>query len=162
MDNVLLAVLVFLPVGLAYFLKSNAALGFLALCGGFAVTTLSGSDIEHLVGQTRITSLTSNDIDLLLLLVPLLVTLFVTYRKAGGKNMRYFNLVPAACAGGLLAIVAGPMFSDSLNTNITGLQTWQNLANIQSYIISVGFIFSLLQIWFAGSKLSKDHHKKHK
>jgi hypothetical protein len=43
MSDALLATLILLPAVLAFFLKSNAALGFLALCGGFAAITLSGS-----------------------------------------------------------------------------------------------------------------------
>ena len=53
MDSALLLVLVLLPVGLAYFLKSNGALGFLALCGGFTAMTLSGSDIVQKLEKHR-------------------------------------------------------------------------------------------------------------
>jgi hypothetical protein len=94
MADALLAVLILFPAVLTFLLKSNAALGFLALCGGFAATTLSGSDIDHLVGQTRITSLTSNNVDLALLSVPLLFTLLFTFRSVTSKGSRYFSLLP--------------------------------------------------------------------
>src|SRR5258708_39051484 len=105
MSDGLLAVLILLPAVLTYFLKSNAAVGFLALCGGFEAITLSGSDIQHLVGQTKITSLTSNNVDLALLVIPLLFTLILTFNSASSKGRHYFSIITALCAGGLLAII---------------------------------------------------------
>ncbi|MBX4188501.1 hypothetical protein KW792_00165 [Candidatus Saccharibacteria bacterium] len=162
MTDALLATLILVPLVLTFFLKSNAALGFLALCGGFAAITLSGSDIEHLVGQTKITSLTSNDVDLLLLAVPLLLTLFFTFGSSGGKNQRWLQLLPALCAGGLLAVVAVPMISDLLNTNYNDSQVWKQLQNAQSYVVGVGLLSSLLLVWSNGLRHAKSHRKKHK
>jgi hypothetical protein len=160
MTDALLVILVLLPAVLAFLLKSNAALAFLALCGGFAAITLSGSDIQHLIGQTKITSLTSNNVDLALLLASLLFTLLFTYRSVTSKNGRYFSVVPALCAGGLLAVVAAPMFSDALQTNITDSKFWHDLQNAQSYIVATGLLVSLLLIWAGGFK--HGHSKKHK
>jgi hypothetical protein len=162
MPNALLVVLVLLPAILAYLLKSNAALAFLALCGGFAAIALSGSDIEQLVGKTKITSLTSNNVDLLLLLAPLLLTLVFTFKAASTKQQRLLQLIPALCAGALVAAVAAPMFNQALNTNFSDLQTWKNLQNVQSYSVGIGLIVSLLLIWSSGFIHAKSHSKKHK
>lgn len=159
MSDALLVTLVLLPVALTFLLKSSGAAGFLALCGGFAVIALSGSDIQHLVGKTKITSLTSNDVDLLLLIAPLLMTLLLTFKGAGGKSQRWLQLIPALCAGGLLATVAAPMFNDALNINIADSPFWKDVQNFQSYIVSIGLLASLLLIWSGSSRL---HTKKHK
>jgi hypothetical protein len=159
MSDALLATLILLPAALTFVLKSNAAVGFLALCGGFAAITLSGSDIEHLLGQTKITSLTSNNVDLALLILPLLLTLLFTYKSVPSKGRRYFSMLPALCAGGLLAVVAAPMLSDALQTNLSSSAFWHDLQNIQSYIVGAGLLASLLLIWSGG--LGK-HGKKHK
>lgn len=161
MADALLATLVLLPAVLTLILKSNAAVSFLALCGGFAVITLSGSDIEHLIGKTKITSLTSNDVSLILLIVPLLLTLLLTYKGASGNKQRLLQAIPALCAGSLLAAVAAPMFSDSLNTNLPDSQFWKELQNAQSYIVGAGLLASLLLIWSA-SFINSKPHKKHK
>lgn len=161
MSDALLAVLILLPAVLVFFLKSNAALGFLALCGGFAAITLSGSDIQHLVGQTKITSLTSNDVDLALLLLPLFLTLLLSFRAVGSRNLSLAQLVPALCAGGLLAIVAAPMFNSALNIDITQSPLWKDLQNIESYVVGIGLLSSLLLIWGGGLSHAKPH-KKHK
>lgn len=159
MTDVYLAVLVLLPAILTYLLKSNASAAFLALCGGFSLLTLSGSDIQQLVGKTRITSITSNDIDLALLALPLLLTLLLTYRTASAKGRRYLELVPALCAGGLLAIVAGPMLSSALSTNFSSSHAWKDLQAAQTYIVAAGLAVSLLLFWGG----TRGHHsKKHK
>jgi hypothetical protein len=162
MADALLLVLILLPAALTYFLKSDAALAFLALCGGFAATTLSGSDIQHLVGQTKVTSLTSNNVELTLLAVPLLFTLFFTFKAVSGKARRYLSLIPALCAGGLLAVVAGPMFNDVLNASVTDSQFWSKLKDAQSFIVGVGLLASLLLIWSGGFTHGRSHGKKHK
>lgn len=162
MADILLVILILVPAVLTFFLKSNAAMAFLALCGGFAAITLSGSDIQHLIGQTKITSLTSNNLDLALLVGPLLLTLLFTYKSVVSKNSRIFSVVPALCAGGLLAIVAAPMFSDALQTSITDSSFWNNLKNVQTYIVTGGLLTSLLLIWTGGLGRAKSHSKKHK
>jgi hypothetical protein len=162
MSEALLAVLVFLPAVLTYLLKSNAALSFLALCGGYSVITLSGSDIQHLFGKTKITSLTSNNIDLFLLLAPLLLTLLLTFRAVPSGRMRVIHLIPALCAGGLLAAVAGPMLSSIASSDISHLTAWKDLQNIQSWIVGAGLLSSLLIIWSSGFTSAKSHSKKHK
>ncbi|MBX4201483.1 hypothetical protein KW803_01115 [Candidatus Saccharibacteria bacterium] len=161
MAEALLAVLILFPVAVTFFLKSNAAVAFLALCGGFTAITLSGSDIEQLVGQTKITSLTSNNVDLALLIVPLLLTLIFTYKSASSKNVRWFSLIPAICAGGLLAIVAAPMASDVLNLNVTESELWKKLKDIQPYVVGIGLLASLLLVWTGGFGHGR-HSKKHK
>jgi hypothetical protein len=162
MADALLAVLIFLPAVLTFLLKSNGAQSFLALCGGFAVITLSGSDIEHLFGKTRITSLTSNDVDLILLGVPLLLTLLFTLGSVRLKKQRLLHVLPALCAGALFAAIAAPMFSDTLNIKLANSSAWRNLQDAQSYIVSAGLLFSLLLIWSARFMPAKPHGKKHK
>lgn len=157
MVEALLAVLILLPPLLVYLLKSSGSAGFLALCGGFAVVTLSGSDIEHLVGKTRITSLTSNDVDLILLGAPLLLTLLLTYKSVHAKRRRLLQIVPALAAGGLLAVIAAPMFNSALNTDITQVSFWKGLQNVQTYIVGIGLLTSLLLLWFPGPAHSKKH-----
>jgi hypothetical protein len=161
MPEVLLAVFVFLPAVLTFLLRSNAALAFLALCGGFSVITLSGSDIQQLFGKTKITSLTSNDVDLILLLVPLILMLLFTFRAVAAGKLRIAHLIPALCAGALLATIAGPMLSDVVNSDISKVDVWKDLQNIQSWVVGIGLLASLLLIWTSGFSHAKSH-KKHK
>ena len=160
MDSALIVVLILLPAALAYFLRSNGALGFLALCGGYTAMTLSGSDIEQLVGKTRVTSLSSSNIDLALLIAPLLLTLLFTHKSASLQPAwKAMHAVCALLAGGMLAIVAGPMLSGILNISYSDSVIWKNLQAGQSYIIGIGLLLSLLLIWLNSPKPFGKKHK---
>jgi len=162
MSDALLLVLILFPAVLSFFLKSNAGLGFLAFCGGFTAITLSGSDIQHLVGHTKITSLTSNNVDLALLILPLLLTLLFTYNSVSSKKLRYISVIPALCAGALLAVVAAPMFGSALQTNLSDSSFWHKLEDIEFYIVAVGLLSSLGLVWAASFSHNGRHKKKHK
>jgi hypothetical protein len=161
----LLVTLLLLPAVISYLLKSDAAAGFLALCGGFVVSTLSGRDIQHLFGKTRITSFTSDDISLLLLALPLALTLLFTYRNVSSRGLRLAHAAPAICAGGLLAAVSAPIFSNALGINLAHSPFWKDLQSAQSYIVGAGLLASLLLIWSGGFSHARSHgkhDKKHK
>ena len=165
MAEALLATLLLLPAVISYFIKSNAAVSFLALCGGFAVSTISGSDIQHLFGKTQINSLTSDDISLLLLALPLILTLLLTFRSVSSRGLRMAHIIPAVCAGGLLAAVSAPIFSNALNINLTHSLLWKDLQSAQSYIVGAGLLTSLLLVWSSGfghARSNAKHGKKHK
>jgi hypothetical protein len=166
MTEALLATLLLLPAVISYFLKSNAAVSFLALCGGFAVSTLSSSDIQHLFGKTKITSLTSDDVSLLLLAVPLILSLLFTFKAVSSRSMRLAHVIPAICAGGLLAAVSAPVFSQAMNINLAHSALWKDLQSAQSYIVALGLLVSLLLVWASGFSHGRSHgkhgKKKHK
>jgi len=162
MPDALLIVLILFPAVLSFFLKSNAGLGFLAFCGGFTAITLSGSDIKHLVGQTKITSLTSNNVDIALLLLPLILTLLFTIGSVRTKKLRYLSIIPALCAGGLLAVVAAPMFGSTLQTNLSDSSFWRKLEDIEFYLVAIGLLSSLGLVWAGSFGRKSSHGKKHK
>jgi hypothetical protein len=90
------------------------------------------------------------------------LTLLFTFGSGGVKKQRLFQLVPALLAGGLLAVVAAPMFNSALNVDITQSPFWKDLQNIESYIVGLGLLSSLLLVWAGGLTHAKSHSKKHK
>jgi hypothetical protein len=54
------------------------------------------------------------------------------------------------------------MFNSTLNVDITQSPLWKDLQNIESYIVGVGLLISLLLIWAGGFSHAKSHRKKHK
>lgn len=155
MADVALAALVLGPAVITYFLKSNAALGFMALCVGFVLSTSVIGDLEHLLSETNL-SLTEDTLALILVLVPYLGTLLLS-RKAAGRGMHfYLQLLVALAGGGLLALTIGPLLSSS-QVNIFDSKFWEQLQNIQAGIIGAGALLSLVLIWFGGIKHSKKH-----
>ena len=154
MADIALAVLIFGPFVITYFLKSNAALGFLALSVGFVLSTSVIGDLTHLLSEMNL-SVTNDTIGLILLLLPLIITLLLTRHGSGHRNPVFImQLVAALATGGLLALSAGPLLaSSSFNPTTSGL--WAKLSNIQASVIGAGALISLGLVWLSG------HHKKH-
>jgi len=151
MAEILLAVLVFGPLGLTFLIKSNAALGFLVLCAGFVLSTSVIGDLKHLLSQLNL-STTSSTIGIILLVVPLVLTLLLT-RGSAGKGFKFWlQLAVALAVGGLLALSVGPVLSSSSQFDVTTSSFWPNLQKIQSEVIGIGALISLLLIWSSGLK----------
>ena len=156
-DAVLVAIIAG-PVLITYFLKSDAALSFLALCAGFVLSTSVVTDLKHLLSETNL-SLTDKTLALILLLVPLVITLLTTRRSAGKGIKLYLHLLTAVCVGGLLVLSLGPIINSSSQVDLAHSGVWDKLQNVQSIIIGVGALLSLFLIWFKSLKHSSKKHK---
>ena len=145
------------PAVLTFLLKSNAALSFLVLCAGFVLSTSVIGDLKNLLSQLNL-STASSTIGILLLAVPLVLTLLLT-RASAGKGLKFWlQLAAALCAGGLLALSVGPVLGSSSQFDVTNSSFWSNLQKIQSEVIGIGALISLLLIWFGGLK----HYSRHR
>lgn len=157
MVNITLALLVFGPLLITYFLKSNAALGFLALCVGFVLSTSVIGDLKHLLSETNL-SVSGQTLGLVLVLLPLIVTLLITRSHNQRKGVGLIvQLVCALCAGGLLALSLGPILITSSQFNITSASLWKDITKAQAVIIGAGSLLSLLAIWSHNFKIHKKH-----
>jgi hypothetical protein len=159
MANTLLAVLIFAPIALTFLLKSNAALAFLTLCVGFVLSTSVIGDLKQLLSELNL-STTESTLALIILLAPPAITLLLTRKSAGHKLFFWLQLVAALGVGGLLALVAGPVLSDTAGVDVTASEFWNDLNNIQSGIIGVGGLLSLLLVWMGN--FWHPRAKKHK
>lgn len=158
MTDAILALMIAGPAVITYFLKSNAALGFLSLCVGFVLSTSVITDLKHLLSETNL-SLTASTLALILLLGPLAVTMLVTRRSAGKGFKLGLHLLTALCVGGLLALSIGPIINTSSQMNLAGSQIWKNLQKTQSVVIGAGALLSLILIWYGALKKSSRNHK---
>jgi len=156
MPDVVLAGLILGPVIITYFLKSNGALGFLALCVGFVLSTSVIGDLKHLLSETNL-SIANDTLALALLGLPLVLTLLLS-RKAHAKGLFFYaQLLAALLAGGLLALSAGPLINSSVSFNVLDSNFWTQLQKYQSGIIGAGALLSLLLVWLGSSHHTKKH-----
>lgn len=159
MTDTLLAALILGPLVVSWLLKSNAALGFLALSAGAAVVTYGGDDISSFIERIGLGPYSTSAVELVLLIAPLVVTLLLTRRSAVKRSKYYFQMVAALCAGGLLALASVPLLTETMQTSFSASDLWINLQKYQAGIVGVGALCSLFSIWFGSHKHSK--HKKH-
>lgn len=156
MTDILLISMIVLPVLTTFFLKSNAALAYLVVCVGFVVSTSAVGDLKHLLNQMDL-SVTETTLALVILLLPLILTLLLL-RGAPSHGFRFMlQLVVAACAGALLALLIGPLLNASAQIRLADSTIWPTLQSFQAPLIGAGALLSLLVIWFGGLKHSKKH-----
>jgi len=148
MTNLLLLILVLAPVAITYFLKANAALGYLALCAGFVLLSLTTNDLQGLLDHTNLVKVSTNLLGLILFIAPPLLTLLITRKNIHGQSNILIQLIPAICLGGLLALIAVPLLNSNVQSRFTGATLWMQLQKIQSWVIGAGTLSSLLLIWF--------------
>jgi hypothetical protein len=161
MGDAILVAFVLAPVILAFFLKSNAASSFLALCAGFVVISFASTDLKNLTGQLNF-SINSGMLNLALLVLPLLFTLLFTKGKAKDGIGRFIHLAIALCAGGLLALAGIPLLNESIRANFATSNLWPKLQSIQGPVIGAGVFLSLIVTWAKALKKSNIKGKKHK
>ncbi len=155
MSDVLLAIFLFGPLAITYLLKSNAALGFLSLCAGIVLSEFVAGDVQGLLQHFNYW-LDVSRLGLILLILPPLATLILARHNLGKFPKSLAQLLAALALGGLLALEAMPMLN-SINYNFASSTLWSDIQNLQSYIIGIGAVDSLLLVWLGSFK----HYKKH-
>lgn len=157
MTDVALGVIILGPALITFFLKSNAALGFLTLCLSFVLSVSVIGDLKRLLSQTNL-SVTESTLGLILLLAPLAITLVITHGFARRGLKFYLQILAALLAGGLLALSLGPILAHSTQFDITSSKFWDELQNIQSIIIGAGATLSMVLVWLGALKHKSKKH----
>lgn len=159
MTDVILGALILAPVVLTLILKSNAALGFLALCAGFVLSTSAVGDLKQLLNEMDL-SVTETTLALAFIALPLLVTLLLVRGSAKRGIQFILQLLVALAAGGLLALSIAPLLGHSSEFDLRTSKIWENIQSIQAGVIGIGALLSLVLIWVGGfSHSRKKHHK---
>lgn len=152
MADVLLAVMIFLPLALVFLFKSNAAYLFLSVCAGFVLVSYSADALKNLLDSLGLTGLDSNNLGLILLLAPAVITILFTRKAFRARSKLVVHIIPAVCTGGLLALTAVPLLIDPLSVNLSDSKFWAELQEIEAGVVGVGATFSLLILWFGSLK----------
>lgn len=158
MTDVILAAIIVVPALVTFFLRSDAALSFLALCAGFVLSTSVVGGLKELLNQMDL-SVTDTTLALVLIITPLVLTLLLT-RGASRKGVKsWLQIIAALGAGGLLALSVGPLVGSSQEFDLLDSKLWDSLQEYQSLIIGVGALVSLILVWSTHLKVPKG--KKH-
>lgn len=159
MTDAVIAVLVLLPLALTYFLKANAALAYLAVCGGYVIQNFSGSDILNVLGKAKLSGVSSADVTLVLLIVPMLLTLFSSVRSWRGQTGMLLQLLAALAVGVLLAIIAVPFLGSVVDVSLSSSKIWPQIQHIRGTFMIVATLYVMILVWMM--KTTHPDKKKH-
>ncbi len=155
-SNVILIALLVAPVLLLMILRVNAAQVFLSLCLGSVLVQFVGLDAATILASTSAhsTGVPSSQafVNLVLLLLPVVLTTVFMIRSVKGKARLAYNFFPAVGVGTLVTLLAVPLMSAGLTGSITHLVLWTKLQNLQTLIISVNTLLALLFLWMQRPK----------
>lgn len=160
MPVAILAALAITPVALLLFLRTNAAVVFLALCAGSILPSYVGEDANLIVSSFFPGSSAGayQVISIVLILLPAVLTaLFLRNSLSGVGSI--LNIPTTIAVGLFIPLLVVPYLSDGLRVAIEATEVWELLEQFQAVIVGGGILFSLVLLWAA---FKKGHSKKGK
>lgn len=158
---IVLGCLVLIPAVATLLLRSNGMLVFLSVgLGSLLATYVSGDASEVIAGASRSGALaTMQWTQIALLTLPVVFTIALTRKKMKAIKL-LLGVTASLAAGALLALLATPYLSSSLQTAIRKTEIWHQLYNLETPIILTGASITILLLFITRAKPDKD--KKHK
>lgn len=158
--TIILVALLTAPVLLLMILRVNAAQVFLSLCLGAVLVQFVGPDAATIVSSTsaRNAAVSSSQayVNLFLLLLPVVLTTLFMIRTVKGKARMAYNFLPAIGVAVLLTLLSVPLLPDGLTGSIVQLPLWHKLASLQTLIISINTLLTLLYLWMQRPKAAHE------
>lgn len=160
---IILGCLGLVPPIVTLLLRSNGVLVFLSVCLGSVLSTYLADDVGMVIsGASRSSALNTMQWSQLgLLVLPVVLTIVLARKKLKGVKL-LLGAIAAAAGGGLLALLAVPFLSRTLQDTIRKTDLWHQLDNAQSALLIVGVIVTLLLLFMTRTKPVEDKGKKHK
>lgn len=158
---IILVALLTVPLLVLMILRINAALVFLSLCLGNVLVQFIGPDAGTILASTsaRVPGTISpgqSYINLALLLIPVVLTMIIMIHSVHGHAKLAYNLLPAIGVSLLTVLLAVPLLSAGMTGAIVGLPLWKELENLQTLILSVSTMLTLLFLWMQRPKAHDD------
>ncbi len=144
-------------------LRINASVVFLSLCLGSVLVQYVGSQTNDLLAlfAPKAGKVSSSTIQLFLLLVPAVVTAVVTVFSVHGRIKGLINLLPAAAAAALTALLAVPLLPPHLAASFETQRAWHILSNSEAIVVAAGGFMSLLFLWTQRSSFKQHDKRRH-
>lgn len=163
-----LAAIILVPLIVLMALRINATLVFLSLCLGDVLVQFVAPDTKSFITlfathNAHVVNASNNDVKLMLLLLPVVLTAFFMIRSVKGHTKLLLNVLPALGVGLLGALLAVPLLSAGLRYGITGSALWQQVERAEDLIVGASALVCLLVLWLQRPKAGGEgkHHGKH-
>lgn len=142
-------------------LRTNTAVGYLALCAGSVLLLSSGENIGLVASSlTSGMSAAATVAKLSLLFAPLVVC-SVLLRRQVSKWLLVFSLIPAACIAFLGTVLAVPVLSPGLQESIKATNTWDLLVQYQETFTGIGLVVSIVLLSMTIKRKEGKNKKRH-
>jgi hypothetical protein len=129
--TIILVAILAAPVLVLMILRVNAAQIFLSLCLGAVLVQFVAPDAAVIVSsasaQHKGVPSSLQAVELVLQLLPVVLTTVIMIGSIKGKARLAFNLLPALGVGALLALLTVPLLPASLTDSITAITLWHKL-----------------------------------
>lgn len=158
--EITLGAIVLAPAAALMVLRINATLVFLSLCLGDVLVQFVASEVNGLAHSIPAT-LTNDNVKLGLLLLPPVLTAIFMVKTIHGNSRLLLNLLPAAGAGLLGALLAVPLLPKGLSSDIVASSLWSQVTQAQSWIVGATALVCLVVLWLQRPKAGGHKHKKH-
>ena len=162
------AAIVLIPIVLLMLLRINATLVFLSLCLGNVLVQFvarDANDFFSLLESSNATGTietTNNNVAIILLLTPVVLTTIFMIRTVHGHGRLLLNALPAAGVGLLGALLIVPLLPAGLSHNIIDSSLWSEVQRAQDLIVGASALICLLVLWLQRPKTGEGKHSKHK
>ncbi len=159
--TILIALLIGAPIILLFWLRSNAAVVFLALCTGSVVAKYVGSSSNETLNSlvTKLGPTSQNYVEIGIILLPAIITALLLRQHVSGAKM-LLNIIPAAICGLAVAVLAVPLLPYGAKSLAESEKLWTLLNQYQALIFAGGALLSFLLLW-SGHRKGGKHHGKH-
>lgn len=157
--TIIIAAIAIVPVVLLFIFRINAAVAYLSLClGNILVTYLS--DDSKLKLSAASSKVTSGNLKLLLLLLPLAVTMVLLLRSVK-KSYMLLNIIPALGASFLAVLLVVPLLSTHTATTVMQSALWHQIQRYQELLVAASGTICLLFLALQRPKHERLKHGKH-
>jgi hypothetical protein len=141
-------------------LRTNAAIVFLALCGGYVLTTMAGKDFSLITSSFSAgRSVPVNAVLIAALVAPALVVMIFLRGSVSAAKLPLM-IVPAVATGFTALLLVKEQLSTGMQHTIAKTDTWSLVTQYESLIILVGVVASVLVIVLTVRKHHHDDGKK--
>lgn len=146
---------------LLLFLRTNAAVCFLALCAGSILVEYSGTNVALIASSVSSgAEYAPHAARIILLLVPMIVCAMFL-RGQLPKALIPLGFLPALATSLLALVLIIPLLPENIAQSVTSTETWAVVTQYQELTVGVGVVMSVVLLVMMAKRLHGKHKKGH-
>ncbi len=152
--DVFLIAMFAVPVVALSVLRINAVMVFLSLCLGEVLVRFVASEANTMLTlfAPNASKISTSTIQITVLLLPAILTSVFMVFSIHGKGKLAFNVLPSLGVGSLTALMVVPLLPVGTQRAIESQPLWMQLSKLQSLVVGVSAIVSLVFLWMQRRK----------